>query len=58
VHYTGDMTGDYHLQKDAVAIDAGTTLCAAGVSLCVPGLDFAGLARPRGTAYDIGAYEY
>jgi len=41
-----------------VAIDAGTTLCAAGVSLCVPGLDFAGLARPRGTAYDIGAYEY
>jgi len=58
VHYTGDMTGDYHLQKGAVAIDAGTTLCAAGVSLCVPGLDFAGLARPRGTAYDIGAYEY
>jgi len=52
------MTGDYHLRSGAVAIDAGTTLCAAGVSLCVPGLDFAGLARPRGTAYDIGAYEY
>ncbi len=58
VNYTGDMTGDYHLRSGAVAIDAGTTLCAAGVSLCVPGLDFAGLARPRGTAYDIGAYEY
>jgi len=41
-----------------VAIDAGATACAAGVSLCVPALDFAGLLRPRGTAYDIGAYEY
>jgi len=58
VHYTGDMTGDYHLQKDAVAIDAGTTVCVAGVTLCVPALDLDGLIRPRGTAYDIGAYEY
>jgi len=58
VNYTGDMTGDYHLRSGAVAIDAGTTLCAAGVVLCVPGLDFAGLLRPRGTAHDIGAYEY
>src|SRR5947208_271772 len=58
VNYTGDMTGDYHLRSGAVAIDAGTTLCAPGVVLCVPGLDFAGLARPRGTAYDIGAFEY
>ncbi len=58
VNYTGDMTGDYHLRSGAVAIDAGTTLCAASVILCVPGLDFAGLLRPRGTAYDIGAYEY
>ena len=58
VHYTGDMTGDYHLRAGAVAIDAGTTACAAGVTLCVPSLDFAGRARPRGTAYDIGAYEY
>ena len=58
VNYTGDITGDYHLQSGAVAIDAGATACAAGVSLCVPALDFAGLLRPRGTAYDIGAYEY
>src|SRR5207247_289928 len=58
VNYTGDMTGDYHLRSGAVAIDAGTTLCAPGVVLCVPGLDFAGLARPKGTAYDIGAFEY
>jgi len=58
VNYTGNMTGDYHLRSGAVAIDAGTTLCAAGVALCAPGLDFVGIARPRGAAYDIGAYEY
>jgi Bacterial Ig-like domain (group 2)/Right handed beta helix region len=58
VHYTGDMNGDYHLQKGAVAIDAGTTVCVASVSLCVPTLDLDGLIRPRGAAYDIGAYEY
>jgi len=52
------MTGDYHLRSGAMAIDAGTTLCAAGVTLCVPALDFHGLIRPRGAAYDIGAYEY
>jgi len=57
VNYTGTMTGDYHLQSGAVAIDAGTTLCAAGVSLCVPLLDLDGLARPKGAAYDVGAYE-
>jgi len=58
VNYTGDMTGNYQLQSGAVAIDRGTTLCAAGVSGCVPLLDFTGLLRPQGTAYDIGAYEW
>jgi uncharacterized protein YjdB len=58
VNYTGDMRGDYHLRPGAVAIDAGTTSCAAGVTRCVPLLDFDGLPRPRGAAYDIGAYEY
>ncbi|HEV2749341.1 MAG TPA: right-handed parallel beta-helix repeat-containing protein, partial [Gemmatimonadales bacterium] len=54
VRYTGDMTGDYHLQSGAVAIDAGTTLCAVGVSLCVPALDFDGV--PWSNPYSIGAY--
>jgi len=58
VSYTGDMTGDYHLQSGAVAVDRGTTLCAAGVVICVPSLDFTGIARPQGAAYDIGAYEW
>ncbi len=58
VNYTGDMTGDYHLRSGAAAIDAGTLSCAAGVTSCVPLLDWDGVARPVGTAYDIGAYEW
>jgi concanavalin A-like lectin/glucanase superfamily protein/parallel beta helix pectate lyase-like protein len=58
VNYTGDRNGDYHLRSGAVAIDAGTTRCAAGVSGCVPLTDFDGVSRPQGPTYDIGAYEY
>jgi len=58
VNYTGDMNGDYHLRSGAVAIDAGSTRCAAGVTSCVPLLDLVGVARPVGTAVDIGAYEW
>ena len=58
VNYTGDMTGDYHLRSGAVAIDAGTLSCAAGITSCVPLLDWDGVARPVGTAYDIGPYEW
>lgn len=57
VNYTGDMNGDYRLRSGAVAIDAGTTSCAPGMSTCVPPTDFDGVTRPKGTAYDIGAYE-
>ena len=59
VNYTGDMHGDYRLRPGSVAIDAGTTRCAAAAaSACVPQIDFAGLPRPRGAAPDIGAHEY
>ena len=58
VNYTGDMTGDYHLRSGAAAIDAGTIACAAGVTSCVPLLDWDGVARPLGRGYDIGAYEW
>jgi parallel beta-helix repeat protein len=57
VNYTGDRTGDYHLQSGAVAQNAGTTVCASGVTACAPLKDFDGLARPLGTAWAIGAYE-
>jgi len=42
---------DFHLQSGSPAIDAGLTLSQ------VP-YDFDGTARPQGSAYDIGAYEY
>ena len=58
VNYTGDMAGDYHLRSGAVAIDAGTISCASGMTSCVPLLDLDGVARPVGTAYDIGPYEW
>ncbi len=58
VNYTGNMSGDYHLRSGAVAIDAGTLSCAAGVTSCVPLLDWDGVARPAGRADDIGAYEW
>lgn len=42
---------DFHLWRNSPAIDAGLT---------IPSVmnDFDGIARPQGTAYDIGAYEF
>jgi hypothetical protein len=51
VSYTGDQTGDYHLQSTSPAINAGTISGA-------PTTDFDGNARPQGALYDIGAYEF
>ena len=42
--------GDYHLKADSPGVDAGQTLAL------VPD-DFAGMARPVGSAFDIGALE-
>jgi len=42
---------DFHLQADSPAIDAGTTLREVTT-------DCEGGRRPRGKAYDMGAYEY
>jgi hypothetical protein len=55
VDYIG---GDYHLRREAVAVDAGTIQCAGGVSDCVPATDLDGVPRPQGAAWDIGAYEF
>ena len=43
-------TGDFRLQAQSPAIDAGVN---TGISR-----DYAGVSRPQGGAYDIGAYEY
>lgn len=50
INYTGDTTGDYHLQSTSPAINAGTTQDA-------PATDFDGNTRPQGSGYDVGAYE-
>ncbi len=42
---------DFHLQSGSSAINAGSSTSA-------PSVDYDGVARPQGGAYDIGAYEY
>ncbi|HSW56348.1 MAG TPA: choice-of-anchor Q domain-containing protein [Ignavibacteriaceae bacterium] len=44
-------TGNYHLISTSPAIDAGSNLLA-------PNIDKDGIARPQGTGFDIGCYEY
>jgi parallel beta-helix repeat protein len=51
VNYTGDGTGDYHLQSTSPAIDRGTNVGA-------PSDDIDGGSRPVGSNWDIGAYEW
>jgi parallel beta-helix repeat protein len=43
--------GDFRLQSTSPAINAGTAVSEVTA-------DFGGVARPQGSAYDIGAYEY
>jgi len=51
VNYQANGSGDYRLLSSSPAIDRGTSAKA-------PAIDYAGVARPRGAAVDIGAYEY
>ncbi|MFA6435508.1 MAG: choice-of-anchor Q domain-containing protein, partial [Elusimicrobiales bacterium] len=51
VNYQVNGSGDYHLKAASPAIDKGTSQGA-------PADDYDGVARPRGSAFDIGAYEY
>jgi hypothetical protein len=44
------LSPDYHLYNDSRAVNAGLTIPWLTV-------DLAGVARPQGSAYDIGAYE-
>jgi parallel beta-helix repeat protein len=51
VKYAATGTGDYRLKSTSPAINKGTATKA-------PTVDILGVARPRGGAVDIGAYEY
>ena len=63
VNYTGDPSGDYHLQPASPGINQGRMSDgngSCGTSVDFPRFDFAGNARPRAagkTAFDVGAYE-
>jgi hypothetical protein len=50
VNFQTNGTGDYHLKRNSPAVDKGTATSA-------PTTDIDGIARPRGAAPDIGAYE-
>lgn len=51
VAYQANGTGNYHLSSSSPAIDRGTSTSAPRVDLML-------VARPRGAAVDIGAYEF
>jgi hypothetical protein len=51
VNYQANGSGDYRVYSGSPVIDRGTATQA-------PKTDIAGVARPRGAAVDIGAYEF
>lgn len=56
VSYRADGSGDYHLNSQSLAVDAGTTTCTSGgMSPCTPIVDLDGLTRSG--SISIGAYE-
>ncbi len=56
VSYQSNGSGDYHLQSNSIAVNAGTTTCVSGgLSPCTPAVDFAGLTRLD--TLSVGAYD-
>jgi len=51
--FVNPSSGEFHLQADSPAIDAGVDLSSLGFSD-----DIDGVSRPQGSAWDIGVYEY
>lgn len=49
--FVNEAARDFHLQWNSPAINAGSSVLA-------PTTDYDGKTRPRGAAFDIGAYEY
>ncbi|HRF49186.1 MAG TPA: right-handed parallel beta-helix repeat-containing protein [Anaerolineales bacterium] len=50
-HFVNGAAGDFHLGGDSAAIDSGLALAQVVA-------DRDGVVRPRGAAYDVGAYEF
>jgi hypothetical protein len=51
--FVDPVNGDFHLLSNSPAVDTGVDLSATGFST-----DISGTARPQGSAWDIGAYEF
>lgn len=51
--FVNPSANDFRLQSSSPAINAGASLVSSLVAS-----DLSGVARPQGSAYDIGAYEY
>jgi hypothetical protein len=51
--FMGAASGNFRLQSTSTAIDAGTSAVNTIVTI-----DFDGTPRPKGTSFDIGAYEF
>jgi hypothetical protein len=51
--FVDPTNGDYRLQSGDARIDAGQNLTSVGVTQ-----DIDGIARPQGSAFDLGAYEF
>ena len=60
--FVNAATADFHLQSSSSAISAGLTHAAYSTFFSLYGLsievDKAGIARPQGPAWDIGAFEF
>lgn len=52
-NFVASSTGDFRLVGNSVAVDTGLDLSVYGFTT-----DILGVTRPKGTAWDIGAYEY
>ena len=57
IGFVNAAAADFHLQSTSPAIDAGKNLSAGDGYHSVTD-DFSGTARPQGSAYDIGAFEF
>jgi hypothetical protein len=58
-HFLNEGELDFHLTADSTnCIDQGTTLSGPSGPPTDVTVDYDGVARPQGSAFDIGAYEY